>query len=417
MSSWLSLSLPNPFKSPDDQTPSSSTPPSHDPTSPSSPAGVKQDLSVITQSITRQLRGVASFLAPPPPPQPHSEEPQPQSPSSLQTFTGIKNDLVEIGGSFTTSLTLLSTNRAVTEISRFASYLLHFENQGDDEEYEEAIGITEEVIDFVREISLRPELWTDFPFPINNDFDMSDVQKDHASAIERLVPSLTVMRHKIDSYFSNEQFWIIYFILLLPRLNEDDSKLLSTPEIVEAREAFLQKLKSKQNTPVEVSEQRDSSGVAEEFTKVNNTQEMKHPSPNSELPGENVNAPKRIVIQDHKKSELFLEEEGVNMGTSVGTHSKHSENEDISFSDLEDDDNDLSRRLLGFGPAQSDKVSSPSQSNKVSSRSGSNEWVRLTENSGTLGGPQKECQSTSGEKDSEGEESNDWLTVDDTDFD
>lgn len=57
---------------------------------------------------------------------------------------------------------------------------------------------------------------------------MSDVQKEHASTVERLAPSLVALRLKLQSYMSEEQFWIIYFILLLPRLSEQDFELLST---------------------------------------------------------------------------------------------------------------------------------------------------------------------------------------------
>lgn len=59
---------------------------------------------------------------------------------------------------------------------------------------------------------------------------MSDVQREHAATIEDLVPSLATLKHEISNYLNEEQFWMVYFILLLPRLNENDSKLLSTPE-------------------------------------------------------------------------------------------------------------------------------------------------------------------------------------------
>lgn len=65
---------------------------------------------------------------------------------------------------------------------------------------------------------------------------MSDVQKEHASTVEHLAPSLAALRLKLQSYMSEEQFWIIYFILLLPRLSEHDFELLSTSE---ARVFFL----------------------------------------------------------------------------------------------------------------------------------------------------------------------------------
>ncbi|KAL2500675.1 BSD domain-containing protein [Forsythia ovata] len=120
-----------------------------------------------------------------------------------------------------------------------------------DEDEDGVVGITEEVLDFVSKITSRPELWTDFPISLPDDVDMSDYQREHASEIERLVPSLVYLRQKISSQISHGKFWMIYFILLLPRLNEDDLKLLSTPEVVEMRESLLQKLQNKSNAPQE----------------------------------------------------------------------------------------------------------------------------------------------------------------------
>ena len=61
-------------------------------------------------------------------------------------------------------------------------------------------------------------------------FEMSDAQKVHASTAEHLVPSLEALRHKICSFLSEKNFWMIYFVLLLPGLQEHDAKILSTPK-------------------------------------------------------------------------------------------------------------------------------------------------------------------------------------------
>uniref|UniRef100_A0A5B6ZQH1 BSD domain-containing protein n=1 Tax=Davidia involucrata TaxID=16924 RepID=A0A5B6ZQH1_DAVIN len=436
MSSWLSISLPNPFKSSqsDDQYPSptpENTTLSSDDHSPSHAGGVKEDLSVLGQTIGRQLIGVAAFLAPPPPPPP--QPPPPHSApvtdevSSSQTFLGIKNDLVEIGGSFKSSLSLFSTNKAVTEISRFASNLLQF-NEGDevegdeDEEASEVVGVTEEVLGFVQEISLRPECWTDFPLSLENDFVLSDTQREHALAVEYLVPSLTALRRKLHSDLSDEQFWMIYFIFLLPRLNEHDSKLLSTPEIVDVRKILLQKLQNKRNLPVETSEDSEIVNSSQEGDRdqVNYTQGDNNPSHGKQVSDEAVTSHGKQVLGEavktalgmendgHENTEQWLDEEDVDTCTSVDAQKQPENEEDVSFSDLDDDDNDLSGRLSGFRLAKDNRVSSPN---------GSNEWVQLNENSGTQGGQQKAGQLASREKDSEGEESNEWLTVDDIDLD
>lgn len=68
-------------------------------------------------------------------------------------------------------------------------------------------------------------------FYLNTDFNMTDVQKDHALAIEQVVPNLGTLRNTVQNHMSEEKFWMIYFILLLPRLNENDYRLLSTPEV------------------------------------------------------------------------------------------------------------------------------------------------------------------------------------------
>uniref|UniRef100_A0A5B6ZTE5 Putative BSD domain-containing protein n=1 Tax=Davidia involucrata TaxID=16924 RepID=A0A5B6ZTE5_DAVIN len=402
MSSWLSISLPNPFKS-DDLNPSH--PPENTDHSPSHPGGVKEDLFVIGHTIGRQLRGVAAAFLAPQPPLHSAPDTASSTDSSSQAFIGIKNDLVEIGGTFKSGLSLLSTNKAVTEISRFASNLLQFNEGYENKDTFEVAGIAGEVLGFVQEISLRPECWTDFPSSLENDFVMSDAQREHALTIEHLVPSLATLRRKLQSNLSVEQFWMIYFLLLLPRLNEHDSKLLSTPEIVDAREILLQKLQNKRNARVEASEIVNSS---QEGDKVNYTQGNSSTSHGKQVSAEAVKSAQGIENDDHENTEQWLDEEDVNTCTAADAQKQPENEEDVSFSDLEDDDNDLSGRLSGSRLALDNMVSSPS---------GSNEWVRLNENSGTQGGRQKAGRTNSREKDSEGEESNDWLTVDDLDLD
>lgn len=121
--------------------------------------GVKDDLSLI-------FRGVANFLAPPPASSSTSSSGESTSPS--KTFTGIRNDLVEIGGSFKSSLSLLSPRKAVTGISKLASQLLQSERDHEDVDGGAVPGTTDDVVRFVKEISTRPECWTEFPFPLHN---------------------------------------------------------------------------------------------------------------------------------------------------------------------------------------------------------------------------------------------------------
>jgi hypothetical protein len=147
--SWL-------FKSLQSNDPGS---PPHSPLPPS----VKDDLSAIGVSIGRQLRGVANFLAPPPPSRPEAAKSQPSDSSqSSRALIGIRNDLAEIGDSLKYGLSKLTFN-----FLRFKDD--DHNNSSQEGDYEDGVaGINEEVIGFVKEISLRPEYWVDFPLPLQN---------------------------------------------------------------------------------------------------------------------------------------------------------------------------------------------------------------------------------------------------------
>ena len=60
---------------------------------------------------------------------------------------------------------------------------------------------------------------------------MTDAQREHASNIERLVPGLAQLRYNLRSETGDDRFWMVYFILLIPRLNEGDFEILSTPQV------------------------------------------------------------------------------------------------------------------------------------------------------------------------------------------
>ncbi|KAB2618577.1 hypothetical protein D8674_014446 [Pyrus ussuriensis x Pyrus communis] len=158
---------------------------------------------------------------------------------------------------FKTGLSLLSTNsnKAVTEISKFASSLLQLQNEAleeggaadDDGDVGggQVPGITDEVLGFVAEISVMADCWIDFPMTLNHDFSMSDAQKEHASVVEQLVPGFADLRVQLCSSMSEEQFWMIYFFTwgkpIILKI-----ELLSL-QIVEARDVLLHKLQNKRN--------------------------------------------------------------------------------------------------------------------------------------------------------------------------
>ncbi|XP_016459267.1 uncharacterized protein LOC107782840 [Nicotiana tabacum] len=415
MSSWFSLPLPNPFKSDDDDAGGGEKPssPAGEKISDPNSSSIKEDFSAISQTFSHHLRGVASFLAPPSPTQSSEQVP------SSEKFSGIKNDLVEIGDSFKSGLSLFSSNKTVSEISKLASNFLQFSDESpndretededrddDDDDYEEEIvGITDEVVEFVSTISQRPQLWTDFPLSLPTDFTMSDSQKEHVTSIEQFVPGLDSLRQKVCHELSDGQFWMIYFVLLLPRLNGNDLELLSTPEIVEVRETLLQQLQSKKTPQPEASKELETVDASEKDVKVSGQQQGSE----SKLEEKNISAETANASQDKdslqgKKPQQQLEDEKTKTTTSFAD----KDEDDVSFSDLEDDDTDLSDRLQG---------SKPTHRKKVSSSSESHEWIQLNENSKAQGSQQKAGQSIHRDKDSEGEESSDWLTVDDIDSD
>lgn len=164
---------------------------------PSSPTrGVKEDISELTKTLSRQFWGVASFLAPPPlqgePYNPIEEpdhnnnnpddkllfEARSDSEGSEQKITGIRSDFAEIGGRFRSGISKLSSNVHVSEFTKIASNLLQLgpDNENSEERANDSVmgavvGVTEEVVAFARDISMHPETWLDFPLPVNDDED------------------------------------------------------------------------------------------------------------------------------------------------------------------------------------------------------------------------------------------------------
>lgn len=362
--------------------------------------GVKGDISELTESLTRRFWGVASFLAPPPPAGAETTETStaaaeaeaegeygPQSPR----VAGIRNDLAEIGGRVRSGISMLSNANAVAEISKIASSFLPFVPEEEEEEVD-AVGVTEEVVVFVRHISTSPETWRDFPLFVNDrhadDFELSDTQYEHALAIERIVPSLSYLRTELCSTNMSEAcFWKIYFVLLHSKLNKEDAELLSTTQILEAREELLQsspRMKNvvsegpggsseSSNVPSTQAEDRefspssiqDKSGMAEATSFQEPTPDPlpgaeadKHPISTSEPeiidksvieeelvvkteiknPGDkpNLYTPED---DDDKEVEDWLEDMD-HADNKTGNITSVGQDEDVSFSDLEDDDDD-----------------------------------------------------------------------------
>lgn len=215
--------------------------------------GVKEDLTEFKQTLTRQLWGVASFLAPPP--------------TTHDNQRGSSNNLDESGASDQSDEEdPLDSGIVMSEVSRMGSNYHPFgseenegenrnEDYGEEEEEEEgssAVGITDEVLAFASNIAHHPETWLDFPLDEEedlDDFDMSDAQKEHALAIQHFAPRLAALRIELcPCHMSENYFWKVYFVLLHSRLNKLDADILSTPQVMEARAMWMQEL-HKQRKP------------------------------------------------------------------------------------------------------------------------------------------------------------------------
>ncbi|KAL0914558.1 hypothetical protein M5K25_014915 [Dendrobium thyrsiflorum] len=481
--SWLARSLVNSLRGDDDEGSehNPSTKPGNDDRSgdlvhtddePQSPSrGVKEDISELTKTITRQFWGVASFLAPPPdsPPSDRSRVPDPSDTavdgvsdesevSKSPRIAGIRSDFAELGGRFKSGISILSNTKAVSEISKIASTFLPFGDDDAEEDGEpsgEALGITEEVLLFVRNISLHPETWLDFPLIDEDedpdDFEMSDAQQEHALAVERLEPRLTALRIELcPSHMSEGCFWKIYFVLLHSRLNKHDAELLSTPQIVQARTMLLQDLhrRTKPNTegsaksfpsvkedehyepgvpgegkvnvmPVSgiiSSESLPSPPQPEEIfvsIPVTDIETEKHPVETTEVkiidksvieedpPVQSMSKDLQADVSSASKQkgesyeDDWLEDETGEASGSGENAVPLGNDEDVSFSDLEEDDDH------GIG-AQAKAISKPNPTQVKESRG----WVQLNKSPGS---PAKISNSTSPQN------KDDWLNVDEVD--
>ncbi|XP_052196542.1 uncharacterized protein LOC127803935 [Diospyros lotus] len=454
------------------------------------PSGVKEDLSEITKTLTRQLWGVASFLAPPPDsesspraesrpsPSPQASDSSPREAKGAEAFdaegeafdaagiAGLRSDFAEIGGKFRSGIFKLSNYKAVSEFTKIASNLLQLgpeqENYGS---AGVAVGVTDEVVAFVRDIAMHPETWLDFPLPEDDsdddDFDMSDAQQEHALAVEHLAPRLAALRIELcPGYMSESFFWKIYFVLLHPRLNKHDAELLSTPQIVKARALLTQELQKKTkakpeenwsrmdmphlndipNVPHEKSNSVPSSAQSESVLLETSAIEPatnvvdaefeteKHPVQSAEIPiidksvieERPVNWAKEENIPSDSSSRVmeikyeddvddWLKEESAEIVGTGGTSIPIENEEDVSFSDLEEDDEDA--------PASYKKVTYGSDSSTKESR----DWVQLSRSSSD---PSKDISAVSVDRtrseqvnanNPETKESNDWLDIDEID--
>nr|KJB18054.1 hypothetical protein B456_003G031700 [Gossypium raimondii] len=450
--SWLARSIANSLKLDDDDD-DDRTNAAVDPKPESDPNPNQASPHSHSSSDPNTPRGEENSLRPPP----SSDDTDELSDEAL--IAGIRSDLSEIGGRFKTGISKLSNNINVSEFSKIASNFLQFGSEGEGvETYESgiAVGVTEEVVAFARDLAMHPETWLDFPVPDDDgfdDFDMSDEQQEHALAVERLAPRLAALRIELcPGYMSEGCFWKIYFVLLLPRLNKQDAELLSTSQIVEARAMLMQGIQNRSKAKMEEHSESGTSNIKadlphEEFLSVPSPAQSK-PTPFNESGNEAADTavavevatekhpvqttemqvvdksvieeePKKEVKHQHSTSassgvsiekfeddadDWLKEETSEAVGTSATTIPLGND-EDVSFSDLEDDDDDM--------PINYKKVTSGSDSSAKDSR----EWVQLSRSSmdsvkdvNCVGNEHSASEQVS-TRNPETKESNDWLDI------
>ncbi|KAK2372504.1 hypothetical protein QL285_073629 [Trifolium repens] len=423
--------------------------------------GVKEDISELTKSLSRQFWGVASFLAPPPDPDHDPQTRDSQTPDSdpnladEDVIAGIRSDFAEISGKFKSGISKLSGHKTVSEFTKIASSFLQI---GSEEEYDlnGVVGVTEEVVSFARNLAMHPETWLDFPLPDDpDDFELSDAQQEHALAVEHLAPRLAALRMELcPGYMSDGCFWKIYFVLLHPKISKDDAVILSTPQIMEARAMLTQALdrRSKekkvpdlssipskeeeqeqhlfvpsnaqlesvplQTAPVEeappmvvsnvkTEEHPVKSDVIQPIDKPVVKESPVNPSAEQSASGSTKRFSYEETYEDDADDWLKEEDSSEMVGPS-GTTVHTGDDEDVSFSDLEEDDGDVHA---------SNKKTSGSDSSTKDSR----DWVQLGRNSPNSDKDINSMENRhagselSSARNSVSKDSNDWLNVDDID--
>ncbi|CAN1185154.1 hypothetical protein LINPERPRIM_LOCUS39134 [Linum perenne] len=327
-------------------------------------------------------------------------EPSNRSESELsEEASGLGQEFAEIGGRFKSGVTeisklmgsgyfqfgsednvLASEGREQEEGDEEGDD--YYEEEFDDDWAAQVVGITDEVLAFASNIAMHPETWLDFPLDEEedlDDFQMSDAQQLHTSVIEELAPRLAALRIELcPCHMSQSYFWKVYFVLLHSRLNKRDAEVLSTYQVMEARSMWMQEL-HRQTEPISdwfgrsSSYARQSSDVTNEafytpraafevqttsFESESETE--KHLILSTELPfvDKSVIDEKPVVKNEHKvmlsgtsskitipsyeyeEEDVWPDAEGSEYGDCKSPIILGDE-EDISFSDLEDECIDL----------------------------------------------------------------------------
>ncbi|KAK1316371.1 hypothetical protein QJS10_CPA05g01619 [Acorus calamus] len=307
-----------------------------------SPRGVKEDLSELTKTLSRQFWGVANFLAPSPETSstadhhPDEEEEAPAVPGeeerSPRVSEGTRSDFAEIGGGFRTGISMLSSNLAVAEISKIASNFLPLGLDGSDvdDDYEEgayvetegAVGVTEEVLAFARNISRHPETWLDFPLLIVEARAMLLKELQN-----RTKPEFDVSGRDGTSYAKEATFSVPQVQHATRHNNFNETPQFEPPTYEETQNAAPSTdIETEKHTITATEMQVIDKSVVED----------------SLIQTKDKNLP-TTVVKEEEDGDDWLEETAEVDGSGSSVILPLVNEEDVSFSDLEDDDDNDNR--------------------------------------------------------------------------
>ncbi|VAI02676.1 unnamed protein product [Triticum turgidum subsp. durum] len=308
--SWLARSIANSLLSPDSPEADGEDPRASGSTCPGSPPrGVREDLSELTDALAHRFQGLASFLAAPTPAG-SGGAPRGLNPS-------------EIAGRFRLGLARLPGRQAVADLAKNASSLLHPDEYWG---WSEAAGATEDVIAFARDAAMRPELWLDFPLLPDDadsdgsaDFDISDAGAVPSDKISSGVPVQLMPVLRDATKFSQSRM----------------EETIHTPSKEHATEFSQPSIEER--TPDSITDDAVANEQCVPFVDSAPSEEDQHKWPLSDLSEQS-----RVVIQKaHNDDSDDDEDEWLEEDTG-GPGSTHipivGDDEDISFSDLEEDD-------------------------------------------------------------------------------
>ncbi|CAM6012984.1 unnamed protein product [Sphagnum balticum] len=386
--------------------------------------GVKEDLSELTKSLTRQLWGVASFLNPPPVLEKSSMSPKAILVPQTDRLTGFHSDLAELRGTVATGISRI---HGFDELSKFASSLLPFARDmvGEFSDGEYAVGVTEDVVAFANTIAMHPETWLDFPLADedeDDDFEMTEAQQEHASAVKHEAATLGALYTELcPDIISNGRFWQIYFVLLHSRLSKQDADLLSTPQIIRFR-GLLQQLQDKEvamgRSPAQSGEEELVAGSLDVGNSSNKQQivesDMEYITKNLVITDAHSIA-RQDSLADAQKREQLLETNSaksaalrlVDDETEVNEWLENSDDEkadgkaaiqgtvpqeqtnaggmenadeDVSFSDLEDNEEETNQRKgISNDPSPEKELPGDATPGSTSERVEFNDWFTVNE--------------------------------------